>query len=359
MDHMKKLTALLTAAVMFSGTAAMAFSDTNGHWAESDINAMTAEGILNGYEDGSFKPDAPISRAEFLKIITTKYGLVEQDNAYVMWSDVSADDWYGRYSAAGLLLLQFDNAELRPEEPLMRCDAAYAILNIYSIDIDYESGSAAGMDDYAEFSDDSDIAAIVSTALDNGIMQGKGGSFEPYAPLTRAELCTLINRLESDADVSLINILLSSMIVPVDGQTGGNETAAEQTDGVLSALERTVFDLVNIERDKAGLEALEWDDELAAVARAHSEDMVSRGFFDHTDPDGLSPFDRMRNAGIDYTAAAENIAAGASTAEAVMQMWMNSDGHRANILDPDMKKIGVGAAQGGEYGIYWTQCFTD
>ena len=353
---MKKLTALLTAAVMFTGTAAMAFSDTNGHWAESDINAMTEENVLNGYEDGTFRPDNPINRGEFLKIITVKYGLVEQDDAYVMWSDVDAGDWYGRYSAAGLLLMQFDNSELRAEEPLMRCDAAYAILNLYGIELDYESGSAAAMPDYAEFSGDAEITAIVSSALDNGIMQGKDSGFEPYEPLTRAELCTLINRLGNDVDVTLINIFLSSMIVPAgEQQTGGGALKAED----LSALEHTVFDLVNIERDAAGLEALEWDDELAAVARAHSADMAARRFFDHINPDGVSPFGRMMNAGIEYTAASENIAAGASTAEDAMNLWMASDGHRANILDPDMKKIGVGVAQGGEAGIYWTQCFTD
>lgn len=123
------------------------------------------------------------------------------------------------------------------------------------------------------------------------------------------------------------------------------------------AWEREVFDLTNKVRAENGLSALTWNDTLAKTARAHSEDMASRGFFDHTNPDGYDPFDRMRNAGILYYTAAENIAAGQAEPEDVMESWMNSPGHRANILNPDLRELGVGMARGGSYGIYWTQNF--
>lgn len=122
--------------------------------------------------------------------------------------------------------------------------------------------------------------------------------------------------------------------------------------------EKQVLALVNTERQNAGLSALSWNDDAAKVARAHSKDMSDRGFFDHTNPDGLSPFDRMKNAGISYRRAAENIAAGQSTPEAVMNGWMNSEGHRSNILNPDLKEIGVGYYKGETgYRHYWTQVF--
>lgn len=122
--------------------------------------------------------------------------------------------------------------------------------------------------------------------------------------------------------------------------------------------ELRVLELVNEERAKRSLSPLSWSDELAEVARAHSEDMLKRNFFSHTNPDGKSPFDRMRAYGISYRSAGENIAAGQKTPEAVVEAWMNSEGHRANILNSSYTKLGVGYVSGnGAYGTYWTQNF--
>lgn len=137
----------------------------------------------------------------------------------------------------------------------------------------------------------------------------------------------------------------------------------EQSPDALPGLQETdfekqVFQLVNQERAQRNLKPLTWNDQLAQVARAHSKDMSERNFMSHTNPDGLSPFDRMKNSGIRYTMAAENIAAGQPTPEAVMEGWMNSPGHRENILNPDLTELGVGFYQGsGSYRYYWTQCF--
>jgi uncharacterized protein YkwD len=118
--------------------------------------------------------------------------------------------------------------------------------------------------------------------------------------------------------------------------------------------EAEVLALVNQQRAAAGCGAVAPDDALAAVARAHSADMRDRGFFDHTNPDGLDPFDRAANAGLD--ARAENIAAGQANPAEVMDAWMNSAGHRANILNCSLTLLGVGVAEGSG-GPYWTQLF--
>ena len=98
---------------------------------------------------------------------------------------------------------------------------------------------------------------------------------------------------------------------------------------------------------------------LRCAARVHSLDMAMRGFFDHTNPDGLSPFDRMELAGYEYRAAGENIAAGQTTPEQVVQGWLDSPGHCRNIMSPDFEEIGVGydATTTGEFPHYWTQVF--
>ena len=118
-----------------------------------------------------------------------------------------------------------------------------------------------------------------------------------------------------------------------------------------------VLNLVNEERAKYNVAPLKWDDSLAALAESHCEDMIDRNFFAHNTPDGQTPFDRMKAAGKTYSSAGENIAAGQSSPQNVMDSWMNSPGHRKNILNPDFEYIGVGLARGGSYGIYWAQEF--
>ncbi|NQU37139.1 MAG: CAP domain-containing protein [Actinobacteria bacterium] len=96
---------------------------------------------------------------------------------------------------------------------------------------------------------------------------------------------------------------------------------------------------------------------LQSVAQAHSQDMATNNYFDHTNQQGQSPFDRMAAAGYSYWAAGENIAAGQPTPAAVVQAWLDSPGHCRNIMSADYTELGVGVATGGRYGIYWTQNF--
>jgi uncharacterized YkwD family protein/spore coat assembly protein SafA len=123
------------------------------------------------------------------------------------------------------------------------------------------------------------------------------------------------------------------------------------------SIEQQVVNLVNAERAKAGLKPLKADWELARVARFKSEDMRDNRYFDHNSPIYGTPFQMMKSFGINYRSAGENIAAGQTTAESVMKSWMNSPGHKKNILSPSFTHIGVGYAKGGSYGHYWTQQF--
>jgi uncharacterized protein YkwD len=111
-------------------------------------------------------------------------------------------------------------------------------------------------------------------------------------------------------------------------------------------------ELMNDHRETVGCPSLGWNDDVASVAQAHNEDMVERDFFDHTNPDGESPFDRLQNAGIPYSGAAENIAWGYPTAAAVLEGWLNSSGHKTNIENCSLTEHGVGL-----YQSRWTHLF--
>lgn len=125
----------------------------------------------------------------------------------------------------------------------------------------------------------------------------------------------------------------------------------------ITSLENEVVRLVNVERVKAGLPELVQNSEVGRVARIKSEDFVKNNYFSHTSPTYGSPFDMLKSFGITFTAAGENIASGQKTAADVMNSWMNSSGHRANILNSTYNKIGVGVAKDSNGSLYWTQIF--
>ena len=130
----------------------------------------------------------------------------------------------------------------------------------------------------------------------------------------------------------------------------------DQPSGSTSVLdyEQQVVTLVNAERAKYGLAALTLDETLCGYARVKSQDMHDQSYFSHTSPTYGSPFDMMRAFGVSYRTAGENIAMGYATPAAVVEAWMNSEGHRANILSANYTTLGVGyVADGG----YWTQWF--
>lgn len=110
--------------------------------------------------------------------------------------------------------------------------------------------------------------------------------------------------------------------------------------------------LLNAHRQSVGCEPLAWNPAVAGVAQRHSEDMVARAYFAHYNPEGESPFDRLQAAGIPYSQAAENIAYGYPSGAAVLEGWLNSPGHRANVENCGLSEHGVGLE-----GTHWTHLF--
>jgi uncharacterized protein YkwD len=129
---------------------------------------------------------------------------------------------------------------------------------------------------------------------------------------------------------------------------------SESDAGDLPPEAEAFVELVNVHRQSQGLDSLTLHDALADVATAHSRDMRDRGFFSHTNPDGESPFDRMAEAGISFRSAGENIARGYPTASGVLEAWINSPGHRANIETAGFSHHGIGYVKDGHY---WTHLF--
>ena len=153
---------------------------------------------------------------------------------------------------------------------------------------------------------------------------------------------------------------VTSTPTPTKPSTGGGSGGGDTTTPVTNTgFAGEVLRLANIERAKAGCGPLALDGKLNAAAQAHTTDMATHNFFSHDSQDGRSPFDRIKAAGYSFSAAAENIAAGGTTAAGAMDQWMNSAGHKANILNCTYVDLGVGFAKGvnADYAGYWTQDF--
>ncbi|MCM3616000.1 CAP domain-containing protein [Sutcliffiella horikoshii] len=141
---------------------------------------------------------------------------------------------------------------------------------------------------------------------------------------------------------------------PAEEPAEDNQQQTQESTEGISETEMKVIELTNAERRKNGLSDLKADASLSNVARDKSKDMQTNNYFSHTSPTHGSPFDMMRDYGISYNTAGENIAMGQRSPEEVVQAWMDSEGHRKNILNGEFTHIGVGYV---EEGNYWTQMF--
>ncbi|MBE1554742.1 CAP domain-containing protein [Sporosarcina limicola] len=169
---------------------------------------------------------------------------------------------------------------------------------------------------------------------------------KPSVPVTKA-------KAKPVAPVVTTPTQPTAPVAPQPKPTTPVATAPTQ-DASVSAIEKAVLDLTNVERQKAGLAPLQTDSKLMNSARQKSADMASKNYFSHTSPTYGSPFDQMKTNGITYRSAAENIAMGQRTAEEVVKGWMESPGHRQNILEASYTHIGIGYDKAGNY---WTQQF--
>lgn len=180
-------------------------------------------------------------------------------------------------------------------------------------------------------------------------------------PVTGTKVVKEVNKAKQEQkQESVKKPTASKPSTPAKENTSSNtnadqkDTTASKADSSLNAFEKEVVELTNKERAKQGLKALSVDSKLSKSARAKSQDMKDKNYFSHTSPTYGSPFDQMKQFGITYKSAGENIAQGQRSPQEVVTAWMNSEGHRANILNKSYTHIGVGYVKSGNY---WTQQF--
>lgn len=312
-------------------------------WAAADIAFTTELGIFRGDADtGAFRPHDQITRAEVAAVVLRAFPLAADPAVRAPFVDIQGG-WYEepvtRAVQAGVIQAGDFGPWFRPNQPITRAELARMLAR--AIGDCHVSPSSVAFSDVDP--NQAPFGPYIARAAGCGIIRGMGdGTFAPDQTATRAQAAVMIARALRLTQAG------SAPPQPAEPAPAGGPSAE---DGI-HEFERRVAELVNAERLVAGLQPLRLDPGLSRVARLKSRDFVTGGYFGHESPTYGSPFEMMKQFGFTYRMAGENIALGHRTPEQVHEAWMNSPGHRSNILNPDFDTIGVGYY---EYG--WTQMF--
>jgi len=204
----------------------------------------------------------------------------------------------------------------------------------------------------------------IVTATRLNIRQGPGTTYKSITTVNKNEYIRIFAKIGEwyvvQTDSNYIGTASSKyirLIYPNNtGNLGSSDTESGTITSQLTADEQEVFDLINAKRIANGLTALKIDDEIQNVARIKAQDMVDNNYFSHTSPTYGSPFDMIKKFGINYKTAGENIAGNSSNSAAV-NAWMNSEGHRDNILNNSFNYTGIGIINSQKYGKIYVQMF--
>ena len=207
------------------------------------------------------------------------------------------------------------------------------------------------------------------TASAINVRQGPGTNYKAVTMIYKNEYIRVFAKIgdwyviQTNGDyIGMVSSKYVKLIYPKSNNSNNQNTnnttnnTTTNNGSSLTADEKEVFDLINAKRTAARLSALKVDAELQNVARAKAEDMVKNNYFSHTSPTYGSPFDMMKSFGVSYKTAGENIAGNSSNTGAV-NAWMNSEGHKANILNSSFNYTGVAVVKSSKYGKIFVQMF--
>lgn len=345
----------------FSVLAYVGYTDVfENHWAYEAIEYATNRGWFNGFSDGSFKPDNPISRAEAVKVIVSYLGRDTSTSKKSIFSDVKTEDWFYPYVCAGEDLLprgnQLSNL-FRPAEYVTREDTVFALVRSMQLNklVEYIS-----VDILNKFSDGAKVSDSIKThmaiALQLGLISGYTDStIRPGAPLSRAEFAALLYRglkIKGGEKSQSVNTIKEHKPKEVEEK---EQEVATLFSGMNLDHQNQLLGIINEERAKQGVAALVLSDELTLLAQKKAEDMRDNGYFGHVSPTYGTSSDMIRDFGVKYrNCAGENIAQDKSTAQMVVDIWMTERYYKSRMFNPNFSKTGIGYVPEGNI---WVQLF--
>lgn len=328
---------IMTAGFSVSTLAASPFKDVSkDEWSYPIIEELSRSGVIQGYSDGSFRPANGVTRAQSAIYIGRALNIDTRNRPNPGFSDVNSKTTGYEYIAALVDEGVYANArKFNPHEPLSRAQMAKILVIAFKMKGSKKTG-------FTDLPANGWAKPYVEILVANGVTTGTSArKYSPDRTVTRQQMAIFIYRTLHKGE---------EIITP---PPSGNP---EETTDKLRAAE--LLKLVNAERVKNDLKPLLYDANIENVATIKAKDMKTNNYFDHISPTYGSPSNMLTKFGVSWTASGENIAAGYPSVSAVHKGWMNSSGHRANILSSTYTHIGFGYAEGGEsYGNYWVQMF--
>ncbi|MFY0518431.1 S-layer homology domain-containing protein [Lysinibacillus sp. UGB7] len=315
------------------------------HWASNSIQHMLGKQYMTTYQDGSFKPEQTITRAEAAAAIARSMQLKMDSSFSPNFEDVPANHQYYKEICALVELGILQNGDcFNPDSPLKRMHIAKMLTLAYNIEVDSTNKSKFSDVNEAHWAKD-----YIESLADVGVIQGVNAQhFAPNLMITRAQFATLIERsLTFTNKVENFEVAydyLSKTYIP--------------TVNFSSTMSNEVIRLINIERQKQKLQPLSYDAALTQVAVIKAQDMVNRHYFEHESPYYGAPWDLATLFDYPYTSLGENIGRNIPTPQAAVKAWMASPTHRENILREHYTNTGVAIAEDSKGNYYWVQLFS-
>lgn len=332
------LVSVLTLSFSLSTLAASPFKDVSTkEWSYPIIEELSKKGIIRGYSDGTFKPTNAVTRAQSAIYIGRALNIDTKNRPNPGFSDVHTKTTGYEYIAALVDEGVFAKANnFNPHESLTRAQMAKIIVLAFEL-------SGSKKTDFTDLPSNGWAKPFVEILVTNGVTTGTSVTkYSPNRIVDRQQMAIFIYRT--------LHIGEKIIIPPNDN--------SNSDDSVGNAKFSELLKLVNAERVKNNLSPLGYATSIEKVAILKAQDMLDNNYFNHVSPVYGSPSDMLTRFGVSWTASGENIAAGYSTVAQVHAGWMNSPGHRANILSSTYTHVGFGYAQGGgTYGNYWVQMF--
>jgi len=326
-------------------TLAASFSDVpTSHWAYDSVHKLSNAKIINGYSNGRFNPENRITRAQAAKIIAGGLKIPLDSTYKTKYQDVSSSHWaYKEIRALTEKGIFSDAAKFNPDASLTRAQMAKVLVNSYQIKMD--DNHQVSFKDVQKTHWHQYITTLAEVRISEGVTWN---TFNPDGVVTRAQMSVFVDRAmtwDQKRDTGVIKYDNTKKMY-IDSSPVVSDTATETAH------------LVNIERAKAGLPLLVIDAPLAKITKVKAEDMVNNNYFAHRSPTYGDPWDMAKRFGYSYRSFGENIAYGQRTPEEVVSAWMNSPGHKANILNEGYTNIGAGIAKKSNGQIYWVHMFS-
>lgn len=359
--HMNKtitatiLTVTLLLTVVIQPVQAATFKDVpKNHWAYESINVISNKGIINGYVNGNFAPNDRITRAQSAKIVALAIQAKPTDDYTPSFKDVSkTNTFYNHIRALTQREIFHNGTAFNPNDSLTRGQMAKIIARSYNIILDDND-----LIHFKDVPESNGFHPYITAIAEIGITKTKEGtSFLPNEPVTRAQMAAFIQRamefqskLETGEvyyDKTQKRYIDKNYSIPAPPETDSAQTISDQT-----------IKLVNKNRQQQNLAALQHDKKLSAIAQKKAEDMANNNYFAHVSPTYGSVGNMLDHFNYNWTSYGENIAKGYKSPDTVVDDWMQSPGHRANILQSKFQNIGSGYATDPNGTTYWVHLFS-